>query len=84
MLAARMQNDVSLVALQGSVANQASAAATLSAGQSLLTQLRRTKAVGRLVIDLTRIVRAPVHSLYDVVLRDGDEFGCLACSRRSR
>ena len=73
VLAARMQNDVSLVALQGSVANQASAAATLSAGQSLLTQLRRTKAVGRLVIDLPRIVRAPVHSLYDVVLRDGDE-----------
>jgi polysaccharide biosynthesis/export protein len=73
MLAARMQNDIAFVALQGSVANQAAAASTLSVGQSLLAQLRQAKAVGRLVIDLPRILASPAGSPYDVVLRDGDE-----------
>ena len=73
MLGERMQNDITLVALEGSVANQAGAASALSVGQSLLTQLHQTKAVGRLVIDLPHIIRAPTGSPYDVVLRDGDE-----------
>jgi hypothetical protein len=37
-----------------------------------MTQLNQTKAVGRLVIDLPRIVRSPTGSPYDVVLRGGD------------
>jgi polysaccharide export outer membrane protein len=74
MLAIRMQNDIAFVALQGSVANQAGAASALSVGQSLLAQLRQTKAVGRLVINLPRMLRSPIGSPYDVVLRDGDEF----------
>jgi polysaccharide biosynthesis/export protein len=73
MLAVRMQNDIAFVALQGTVANQAGAASALSVGQSLLTQLRAAKAVGRLVIDLPHMLRAPVGSPYDVVLRDGDQ-----------
>jgi hypothetical protein len=72
MLAARMQNDIALVALEGSVANQAGATNALSAGQSLITQLNQTKAVGRLVIDLPRVMRSQTGSPYDVVLHDGD------------
>jgi polysaccharide biosynthesis/export protein len=73
MLAARMQNDIAFVALQASNANQAGASSALAVGQSLLTQLRQTRAVGRLVINLPAIMRSPVGSSYDVVLADGDE-----------
>lgn len=73
MLANRMQNDIAMVALEGSVANQAGAAGALSVGQSLLAQLRANKAVGRLVINLPGLMRSPVGSPYDVVLRDGDQ-----------
>jgi polysaccharide biosynthesis/export protein len=73
MLAARMQNDIAFVALEGSVANQTGAAGALSVGQSLLAQLRAAKAVGRLVINLPRLLRSPVGSPYDVVVRDGDQ-----------
>jgi protein involved in polysaccharide export with SLBB domain len=73
MLAVRMQNDIAFVALQGTVANQSGAASAISIGQSLLTQLRQTRAVGRLVINLQGLMTSPVGSQYDVVLRDGDE-----------
>jgi polysaccharide biosynthesis/export protein len=73
MLAARMQNDIAFVALQGAVANQQGAAGALSVGQQLLFQLRAAKAVGRLVINLPRLMRSPVGSQYDVVVRDGDQ-----------
>jgi polysaccharide biosynthesis/export protein len=73
MLAVRMQNDIAFVALQGAVANQSGAASALNVGQSLLTQLRQTKAVGRLVINLPGVMRSPIGSQYDVVLRNGDE-----------
>jgi protein involved in polysaccharide export with SLBB domain len=72
-LANRMQNDIAFVALEGSVANQAGAASALSVGQSLLSQLRASKAVGRLVINLRGVMESPIGSQYDVVLRDGDE-----------
>jgi protein involved in polysaccharide export with SLBB domain len=73
MLANRMQNDIAFVALEGSVANQSGAASALSVGQSLLSQLRQAKAVGRLVINLPRLMQSPIGSQYDVALRDGDE-----------
>jgi polysaccharide export outer membrane protein len=73
MLAVRMQDDIAFVALQGTVANQAGAASALQVGQSLLAQLRQTKAVGRLVINLPSMLAAPIGSPYDVVLRDGDQ-----------
>jgi protein involved in polysaccharide export with SLBB domain len=72
-LATRMQNDIAFVALEGSVANQAGAASALSVGQSLLSQLRQAKAVGRLVINLRGLMQSPAGSQYDVVLRGGDE-----------
>jgi protein involved in polysaccharide export with SLBB domain len=73
MLAVRMQNDIAFVALQGTVANQSGAASAISIGQSLLAQLRQTRAVGRLVINLPGLMHSPIGSQYDVVLRDGDE-----------
>ncbi|HEY1875740.1 MAG TPA: SLBB domain-containing protein, partial [Steroidobacteraceae bacterium] len=72
-LANRMQQDIAFVALEGSVANQSGAASALSVGQSLLSQLRAAKAVGRLVINLPHLMQSPTGSQYDVVLRDGDE-----------
>jgi protein involved in polysaccharide export with SLBB domain len=72
-LAVRMQNDITFVALQGAVANQSGAANALTVGQSLLSQLRAAKAVGRLVINLPHMMSSPVGSPYDVVVRDGDE-----------
>ena len=49
------------------------ASSALIVGRSLLQQLQGEKAVGRLVINLPRIVRSPASSPCDVVLRDGDE-----------
>jgi polysaccharide biosynthesis/export protein len=72
-LADRMQSDIAFVALQGSVAGQGGAANALAVGQSLLSQVRSTRAVGRLVINVPAILRSPTGSQYDVVLRDGDE-----------
>lgn len=71
-LADRLQTDLAASALQGAQANQNQAGQALSVGQSLLAQLRTTKAVGRLVIDLNRVAAAPVGSASDVSLRDGD------------
>jgi protein involved in polysaccharide export with SLBB domain len=72
MLGDRMQRDVALLALQAAGAGQAGAATALSVGQSLLTQLKDYKAVGRMVIDLPKLEDHPVGSTYDVVLRGGD------------
>lgn len=73
LLATRMQSDIAFVALQGASANQAQAGTALAVGQSLLTQLKATKAVGRLVINLAGSLRAPAGSATTVILRDGDE-----------
>jgi protein involved in polysaccharide export with SLBB domain len=72
LLADRMQRDLTVFALQGAVGNQANAGTALTVGQSLLGQLRASKAVGRLVIDLPRTLRAPAGSATDLVLRGGD------------
>jgi polysaccharide export outer membrane protein len=39
----------------------------------LLAQLRSSKAIGRLVIDLPRVISEPLGSEDDVVLRNGDQ-----------
>lgn len=72
-LAERLQSDLAVAALQGSQANQAGAGQALSVGQSLLSQLKGSKAVGRLVIDLDRILASAPRSVNDVVLRNGDQ-----------
>jgi polysaccharide biosynthesis/export protein len=73
LLARRLQNDLITLALQGAAANQAGAATSLTVGQSLLSQVRTTQAVGRLVIDLPRLLRSPQGSSADVIMRNGDQ-----------
>jgi protein involved in polysaccharide export with SLBB domain len=72
LLATRLQNDLVTLALQGAAANQTNAAAALSVGQTLLSQIRTSEAVGRLVIDLPRALRGEIGSTADIVLRGGD------------
>jgi len=72
-LAERLQGDLASAALQAVAANQSEGAQALSIGQSLLTQLKSTKAVGRLVIDLSTLISQPIGASDDVVLREGDQ-----------
>jgi protein involved in polysaccharide export with SLBB domain len=72
LLATRMQGDLASLALQGAQANQANAAQSLSVGQTLLTQLKTSRAIGRLVIDLDQVLAGQPGSERDVILRDGD------------
>ena len=71
-LAERLQGDLAAAALSAAAANQGGAGQALTVGQSLLNQLKATKAVGRLVIDLNSVVAAQTDSAIDVALRDGD------------
>jgi protein involved in polysaccharide export with SLBB domain len=74
LLAERMQRDLTILALQSAATTSGgNAVGALSVGQSLLTQLRATKAVGRLVIDLPGLMHAPAESPTNVILRDGDQ-----------
>jgi protein involved in polysaccharide export with SLBB domain len=72
-LAERLQADLASAALRAAAANQGEAGQALTVGQSLLTQLKSTKAVGRLVIDVSQINKSPIGSANDVVMRDGDQ-----------
>ena len=71
-LAERLQTDLATAALQSANANQVGASTALTVGQSLLTQLRSARAVGRLVIDLPATISAAPGSENDIILRDGD------------
>jgi protein involved in polysaccharide export with SLBB domain len=71
-LAERLQSDLAATALQAAAANQQGAGQALTVGQSLLSQLKATEAVGRLVIDVNSVTASAVGSANDVVLREGD------------
>ena len=79
LLAQRTQADITAMALEATTAatvngqGGGAGASALAVGQSLLTQLRATRAVGRLVIDLPLLMRQPDGSPDDVVLRNGDQ-----------
>jgi protein involved in polysaccharide export with SLBB domain len=76
LLADRMQRDLTILAVQSAAAPGAgpgTGAAALSVGQTLLSQLRTSRAVGRVVIDLPRLMHDPTGSPVDVILRDGDQ-----------
>src|SRR5205807_7674913 len=85
LLADRMEKDIAFAALQGvalSASGAAGAAAAagaggattaLTVGHSLLTQLRQSRAIGRLVINLPRLLRSSIGSVSDVIVRGGDE-----------
>ncbi len=75
VLADRLRQDLSSLALQsaqsgGPGANQANE--TLAVGQTLLADLESAEPVGRLVIDLERVLAAEPGSSDDVILRGGD------------
>ena len=75
VLADRMRQDLGMLALQSSQASpQAATQATetLAIGQSLLQQLESAEPVGRMVINLDRVLAAEADSSDDVILRDGD------------
>jgi protein involved in polysaccharide export with SLBB domain len=69
-LAERLEADLTSLSLE---TVDTTGAETLSTGQSLLTQLRTTQAVGRLVIDLQSIAqRSGQEVVGDIELREGD------------
>ena len=77
----RLQSDLAALSLQAvassaattSSAASASAAQGLAVGQSLLSQLRDTKPVGRLVINVDKVMSGKVGGTGDVLLRNGDK-----------
>lgn len=71
-LANRMQSDVALFSLQTAQETGKDAGQALAVEQSLLTDLRSAKPIGRLVIDLDSAMNARPGSEQDVVLKDGD------------
>jgi len=75
MLASRMQTDLAAMSVAGVAAGQPNAggANAVQVGQYLLGQIRSQKAVGRLVIDLPRMMHQRAGASSDVILRDGDE-----------
>lgn len=75
-LATRIQKDLTILAIQATATSQGgggNSASALAVGQQLFTQLRATRAVGRLVIDLNSAMRARAGSNDDVIMRNGDE-----------
>jgi polysaccharide biosynthesis/export protein len=74
----RLQSDLaalSLEAVSTSAATNgggANAGQALAIGQQLIQQLRNTKPVGRLVIDVRHVISGPLGGPGDVLLRNGD------------
>jgi polysaccharide export outer membrane protein len=81
LLANRLQSDLAALSLEAVASSAAtssaggggSAAQGLAVGQQLMSQLRDTKPVGRLVIDIAQVMRGRAGGEGDVVLRDGDK-----------
>ncbi len=80
LLANRLQSDLAALSLEAIASSAATnsggaggASQALAVGQQLMNQLRDTKPVGRLVIDINRVMKGPMGSSEDVVLRDGDK-----------
>ncbi len=73
VLAERMQRDLAALSLQQAQSGDSAATQAVSAGQQLLADLKSTKAVGRLVIDLGKSLSAEPGSAYDLKVRSGDQ-----------
>jgi polysaccharide export outer membrane protein len=81
LLANRLQGDLAALSLEAVVSSGAtnnaagagSAVQSLQVGQQLMSQLRDTKPVGRLVIDVNRVIKGPPGVPDDVTVRDGDK-----------
>jgi polysaccharide biosynthesis/export protein len=81
LLANRLQGDLAALSLEAVVSSGAtnqtagagSAAQSLQVGQELMSQLRQTKPVGRLVVDIGRVIKGPKGVPDDVTVKDGDQ-----------
>lgn len=80
LLAKRLQGDLASLSLQAVATSAAaggssgaSATQGLAVGEQLMTQLRNTQPVGRLVIDIGAVLKGPAGAPGDVLLRDGDK-----------
>ena len=81
LLSNRLQSDLAALSLEvvagsamgGGGGGAASASQGLLIGQQLLSQLRDTKPVGRLVIDAEGAFKGAAGGPYDVILHDGDK-----------
>jgi len=81
LLANRLQSDLAALSLEAvissgatnSSAGASSAVQSLQVGQQLMSQLRNTKPVGRLVINIGRVIKGPAGVPDDVIVRDGDK-----------
>ena len=73
-LTERLQSDLATTAIQLSQGAQtAQSAQSVASAQGLLGQLKSSKALGRLVIDLDGVLQGSIGSKSDILLRDGDE-----------
>jgi polysaccharide export outer membrane protein len=82
MLSDRLQSDLASLSLEavstsavtngGGGGGGGSAAQALAIGQQLIQQLRNTKPVGRLVLNVHQVVNGPVGGPGDVLVRNGD------------
>ena len=78
-MAARLESDIAAINLEKQQAGKETDPQAMALAGSLLAQLRETRAVGRLVIDLNKVARAAVDEEYaasknlPIVLRDGDK-----------
>jgi protein involved in polysaccharide export with SLBB domain len=81
LLANRLQSDLTSLSLEvvssSTLANNANGGAggaqALAIGQQLMAQLRELKPVGRLVIDMNRVMQGRPGMSEDVLVRDGDK-----------
>jgi polysaccharide biosynthesis/export protein len=80
LLANRLQSDLAALSLQAvassgitNSAAGASASQGIVVGQQLLTQIRETKPVGRLVIDVNAVLKGHPGGPDDVLVKDGDK-----------
>jgi polysaccharide biosynthesis/export protein len=71
-LSTRLQSDLATMSLQAANSNSPGVAQSLAAGQGLLDQLRQSKPVGRLVVDLAAVASDRGRQGGDVTLRNGD------------
>ncbi len=79
----RLERDLAAMAVQTSQTPQSAAqgAQSLSAGQSLLAELRQAQPVGRLAIDMRAVMKAEPGSAADILLKNEDR---LVVPRRSQ
>jgi protein involved in polysaccharide export with SLBB domain len=72
LLADRLQRDLASLTLQQAQSGEGGASEALSAGQQLLSDLKTTQAVGRLVINLDDVLRAEAGDPASLIVRKGD------------